>query len=195
MEGLLALLLGAFAVAAAPLVPALRPAVKAAVKGGMVLTGAAAGAAVAAGQQLDHLKDTIHKDGKSDAEPIPTVSSAATPPSAPAAAHAEVTQVVSSPIGTETAEVWVADVATTQVADANPAEVGEPTVVAKASKKKTKAKTSEVEPPATVDVQATTAALAEADVASASQATAKPKKSTSKKSGKTNKVVDTPSDL
>ena len=48
MEGLLAILAGAFAVAVAPLVPVMRPAAKAAVKGGLALAGVATGAAAGA---------------------------------------------------------------------------------------------------------------------------------------------------
>ena len=45
MEGLLAILVGAFAVAVSPLVPVMRPAAKAAVKSGLALAGVATGAA------------------------------------------------------------------------------------------------------------------------------------------------------
>ena len=48
MEGLLAILVGAFAVAVSPLVPVMRPAAKAAVKGGLALAGVATGAAAGA---------------------------------------------------------------------------------------------------------------------------------------------------
>lgn len=48
MEGLLAILAGAFAVAVSPLVPVMRPAAKAAVKGGLVLADVATSAAVGA---------------------------------------------------------------------------------------------------------------------------------------------------
>jgi predicted flap endonuclease-1-like 5' DNA nuclease len=59
MEELLVIALGALAVIAAPLVPGVRPLAKSAVKGGMALGSAAAAAAVAAGQQWDHLADKV----------------------------------------------------------------------------------------------------------------------------------------
>ena len=59
MEELLVIALGALAVIAAPLVPGVRPLAKSAVKGGMALGSAAAAAAVAAGQQWDHLAGKV----------------------------------------------------------------------------------------------------------------------------------------
>src|SRR5512147_949261 len=59
MEELLVIALGALAVIAAPLVPGVRPLAKSAVKGGMALGSAATAAAVAAGQQWDHLADKV----------------------------------------------------------------------------------------------------------------------------------------
>ncbi len=56
MEGLFAVLVGALAIAAAPLVPIVRPVAKAAVLGGLALADAASSAASAAGQQIDQLR-------------------------------------------------------------------------------------------------------------------------------------------
>ena len=56
MEGLFAVLVGALAIAAAPLVPVIRPVAKAAVLGGLALADAAASAASAASQQIDQLR-------------------------------------------------------------------------------------------------------------------------------------------
>ncbi len=76
MEELLVIALGALAVIAAPLVPGVRPLAKSAVKGGMALGSAAAAAAVAAGQQWDHLADKVGSK-KSEAH-LPTIESTAT---------------------------------------------------------------------------------------------------------------------
>ena len=76
MEGLLVIALGALAVIAAPLVPGVRPLAKSAVKGGMALGSAAAAAAVAAGQQWDHLSDKMGSK-KSEVD-LPVVESTAT---------------------------------------------------------------------------------------------------------------------
>ena len=84
MEGLLVIALGALAVIAAPLVPGVRPLAKSAVKGGMALGGVAAAAAVAAGQQWDHLADKVGSK-KSEVD-LPVIESTATP-IADAAAH------------------------------------------------------------------------------------------------------------
>ncbi len=84
MEGLLVIALGALAVIAAPLVPGVRPLAKSAVKGGMALGGVAAAAAVAAGQQWDHLADKMGSK-KSEVD-LPVIESTATP-IADAAAH------------------------------------------------------------------------------------------------------------
>lgn len=73
MEGLLVIALGALAVIAAPLVPGVRPLAKSAVKGGMALGGAAATAAVAAGQQWDHLADKLNSK-KSEVD-LPVIES------------------------------------------------------------------------------------------------------------------------
>lgn len=76
MEELLVIALGALAVIAAPLVPGVRPLAKSAVKGGMALGSAAAAAAVAAGQQWDHLADKV---GSKKAEvDLPIVEGTAT---------------------------------------------------------------------------------------------------------------------
>ena len=75
MEELLVIALGALAVIAAPLVPGVRPLAKSAVKGGMALGSAAAAAAVAAGQQWDHLADKMGSH-KSEAD-LPVVESTA----------------------------------------------------------------------------------------------------------------------
>ena len=76
MEGLLVIALGALAVIAAPLVPGVRPLAKSAVKGGMALGGVAAAAAVAAGQQWDHLADKVGSK-KSEVD-LPVVDGPAT---------------------------------------------------------------------------------------------------------------------
>lgn len=53
MEGLLAVVIGATALALSPLVPVLRPVAKTAVKGGLAVSAGARAAAAAASQQLD----------------------------------------------------------------------------------------------------------------------------------------------
>ena len=82
MEELLVIALGALAVIAAPLVPGVRPLAKSAVKGGMALGGAAAAAAVAAGQQWDHLADKMNSK-KSEVD-LPVIESTATAVAEPA---------------------------------------------------------------------------------------------------------------
>ena len=76
MEELLVIALGALAVIAAPLVPGVRPLAKSAVKGGMALGSAAAAAAVAAGQQWDHLADKV--GSKTSEAHLPVIESTAT---------------------------------------------------------------------------------------------------------------------
>lgn len=69
MEGLLAVLVGAAAVAAAPLVPGVRPVAKAVVKGGLAVVGVVAGSAVAVGQQLENLKSHVVPDKQAGVAP------------------------------------------------------------------------------------------------------------------------------
>jgi predicted flap endonuclease-1-like 5' DNA nuclease len=87
MEELLVIALGALAVIAAPLVPGVRPLAKSAVKGGMALGSAAAAAAVAAGQQWDHLADKVGSK-KSEVD-LPIIEGTATAIAEPAKATSE----------------------------------------------------------------------------------------------------------
>lgn len=65
MEGLFAVLIGALAIATAPLVPVARPVAKAAVMSGLAIADAATVAAAAAGHQLEHLRARTKAEGHS----------------------------------------------------------------------------------------------------------------------------------
>jgi predicted flap endonuclease-1-like 5' DNA nuclease len=65
MEGLFAVLIGALAIATAPLVPVVRPVAKAAVMSGLAIADAATVAAAAAGHQLEHLRARTKAEGYS----------------------------------------------------------------------------------------------------------------------------------
>jgi predicted flap endonuclease-1-like 5' DNA nuclease len=99
MEGLLVIALGALAVIAAPLVPGVRPLAKSAVKGGMALGGVAAAAAVAAGQQWDHLADKMGSR-KSEVD-LPVVEGTATPVGDAAADAAHATSETAAAVAEE----------------------------------------------------------------------------------------------
>jgi predicted flap endonuclease-1-like 5' DNA nuclease len=82
MEELLAILIGAFAVLASPLVPAFRPVAKAAVKGSLVLTDAVAGVAAVASHQWSQVIPNASQ--KNMAAAVPAVMTVAEPTEAPA---------------------------------------------------------------------------------------------------------------